>query len=85
MQPARWLVVEKVFQPAKVATRLKTRGRKDFPTSLSWNQHEHSSSNRFSNQPSLQPARELVIEMVFQQATVATGSKICRGKGFPTS
>ena len=65
LQPARRLIVEKVFQPAKVATSLRTHRQKGFPTSQGFNQLKHSSKT-FPNQLKFQPARGLVVKKGFQ-------------------
>ena len=83
-QPARWLAVEKVFQPGKVATCQRNRRRKGFPTSQGFNQLEGSWLKMFFNKLKLQPARGLV-KKVFQPAKAATRSKNRLRKGFPFS
>ena len=50
LQLARGLIVEKIFQPAKVGTRSRSRRRKGFQISLCYNQLEESSLKKFSNQ-----------------------------------
>ena len=50
------LIVEKIFQPAKVATSLRSRRRKGFQISQCWKQLKESSLKEFSNQLKFQPA-----------------------------
>ena len=50
-------MVEKVFQPAKVATSSRSRRRKGFQISQCCNQHEEPSLKNFSNQLRFRPAR----------------------------
>ena len=59
---ARALVVEKVFQSAKVQTSSRTLRGKGFLTKQGCNRLEDSMSKRISNQPNLEPARGLVVE-----------------------
>ena len=56
LQLAWKLLVEKVFQPAKVSTSWRSGHRKGFQVSQCCNQHEESSLIKFSNQLRFRPA-----------------------------
>ena len=56
LQLARGFIVEKIFQPAKVATSSRSRCRKGFQISQSWKQLGESWLKKCSNQLRLQPA-----------------------------
>ena len=56
LQLARGLIVEKIFQAAKVATSSRSRRRKGFQISQCCNQLEESSLKKFSNQLRFRPA-----------------------------